>query len=362
MKEIFAAISHFFHKSSLFVYYFIFGVDALHVTSSKFEKDEEGFEGFAKFYTENIAPKALAYEQIRLENLKRLIFRSRIVVLAVIVSWSLFFYFLDNIRTIDKKAANDIFNVIIGLNVFILFWPLNVLRKFGLEIKSSLFSEIFRFFNFSYDPKGSCAIDSYNKFGIIPSYDERISTTEDLVGGNYKDVIFVLEELKLQIETGSGKNRRRVTKFKGVVIMFKFNKSFSGRTIVKKDGGLIGNFGAKKFNGNLKDLEKVHLEDPEFEKMFEVYSSNQIEARYLLTTSFMERLKGLSNFFKAKKIEASFCDNFLFLTFATNLNLFEVKSIFEEINVYEESKKTLYEISLIREIIDVLKLNQKIGL
>ncbi len=168
--------------------------------------------------------------------------------------------------------------------------------------------------------------------------------------------------MKLQVETGSGKNRRRVTKFRGAVITLKFNKKFSGRTIVKKDHGVIGNFGHKKFDGDLKGLEKIHLEDPEFEKMFEVYSTNQIEARYLLTTSFMERLKSLSNFFKAKKVEASFCDNFLFLTFATSLNLFEVKSILEEINIYEESRKTLHEISLVRGVIDALKLNQKIGL
>jgi hypothetical protein len=352
-------ISRFFHNAFLFLYFFFFGVDAAPQETNKFGEDEKDFQGFSKFYEENIAPKVLLFEQIRLENLRRFIFRSRLVAIALIVSWGCFIYMVMNFKNIDSKAGGDMFNIIAGVSFFILLWPINVLRKFGLEIKSNLFAEIFRFFSFAYHPEGSKAIASYESFGIIPNYDEGLSKTEDLVVGTYKNVSFTLEELHLKIETGSGKNRRRVTKFKGAVIMFRFNKNFAGRTIVKKDLGMIGNFGIKKFDGDLKDLEKVSLEDPEFEKMFEVYSNNQIEARYLLTTSFMERLKGLSHFFQAKKIEASFRDNFLFLTFATNLNLFEVKSIFEEINVAEESRETLREIAMIYGVIDALKLNEK---
>ncbi len=93
-------------------------------------------------------------------------------------------------------------------------------------------------------------------------------------------------------------------------ILLDMNKNFSGKTIVKRDTGIIGNWFTKKFRRKLdsyasrsKLLKSVKLEDPIFEKKFEVYSSDQVEARYLLTTSFMERILELSNLFSENKLK-----------------------------------------------------------
>ena len=37
-------------------------------------------------------------------------------------------------------------------------------------------------------------------------------------------------------------------------------------------------------------LEEIELEDPEFMEHFRVYSTDQVEARYILSPSMMERL------------------------------------------------------------------------
>lgn len=86
------------------------------------------------------------------------------------------------------------------------------------------------------------------------------------------------------------------------------NKRFSGKTIVRKDSTPIGNF----LSGLTTKLERVTLEDPIFERQFEVYSNDQVEARYLLTTSFMERLLELSALYD-NKIECCFYDDNLLL-------------------------------------------------
>jgi hypothetical protein len=72
--------------------------------------------------------------------------------------------------------------------------------------------------------------------------------------------------------------------FKGLFFAADFNKNFQGRTLVRagKAGILSGLF------GNI-----VKLEDPRFNKLFHVSSSDQVEARYILTPSLMERLIGL---------------------------------------------------------------------
>ena len=56
-------------------------------------------------------------------------------------------------------------------------------------------------------------------------------------------------------------------------------------------------------------LEKVNLEDTEFNKKFEVYSQDQIEGRCATTPAFMERLLNLKTVFGAKNIKCSFFDN-----------------------------------------------------
>jgi len=37
-------------------------------------------------------------------------------------------------------------------------------------------------------------------------------------------------------------------------------------------------------------MKRVGLVDPVFEKIFEAYGTDQVEARYLLTPTFMQRL------------------------------------------------------------------------
>jgi hypothetical protein len=60
------------------------------------------------------------------------------------------------------------------------------------------------------------------------------------------------------------------------------NKPIKTRTIVLPNRSSL--FGKNRF-------EKIELEDPEFEKIWDTYGEDQIEARYVLTTAFMERLK-----------------------------------------------------------------------
>jgi uncharacterized protein DUF3137 len=79
--------------------------------------------------------------------------------------------------------------------------------------------------------------------------------------------------------------------FKGIFVLSDFNKTFQGTTLLLPEA--IGAPG-EDLQGFRKrgsaPLEPVELEDPEFERLFKVYSSDQVEARYLLSTSFMQRL------------------------------------------------------------------------
>ena len=85
------------------------------------------------------------------------------------------------------------------------------------------------------------------------------------------------------------------TVFHGLVVRMAVHKNFRGLTIIRHDAGVVGNGRAL-----LQGLQRVNLEDPVFEQAFEVAASNQVEARYLLTPSFMERLLELSRSFRRR--------------------------------------------------------------
>ena len=106
----------------------------------------------------------------------------------------------------------------------------------------------------------------------------------------------------------------------------------------------------------------MKLEDPKFAKRFNVYSSDQVEARYLVTSSFMERFQNLNTVFGAKKAKCSFYDDKIMFAISTNKNLFEVGSIWRSLEDPKSINQLFDELYAVYQMIDYFKLDQKIGL
>ena len=92
------------------------------------------------------------------------------------------------------------------------------------------------------------------------------------------------------------------------------------------------------------------------------YSSNQIEGRYLVTTSFMERFKTLHTAFGSNKAKCAFFDDKVMFAISTNKNLFEIGDLFHPLTDMKHINDFMKEISAIYEIIDYFKLAEKTGL
>jgi hypothetical protein len=82
----------------------------------------------------------------------------------------------------------------------------------------------------------------------------------------------------------------------------------------------------------------VHLEYPKFEKVFQVYNDDQVEARYLLSTSFMERLIEVGKIFNSEDIQYRFHDNSLLMTVQIDSNMLELGPITEPQGFFDDSK------------------------
>lgn len=112
----------------------------------------------------------------------------------------------------------------------------------------------------------------------------------------------------------------------------------------------------------MKKMQKVKLEDVSFDKQFSVYTKDQVEARYLLTPTFMERLKHLETSFGTRGIKCSFFDDCIMFAISSKKDLFELGSLYKSLKSKKSVEEFYNEIQSVQNMIDYLKLNEKTGL
>jgi uncharacterized integral membrane protein len=141
--------------------------------------------------------------------------------------------------------------------------------------------------------------------------------------------------------------------FKGLFFVADFNKDFRGQTLL-----LSNNLGAKIQALHQGKGQAVLLEDPKFNKLFVAYSNDQVEARYILSTSLMERLVNFRQ--KAnRKMQISFVDSLIYIAIAYEEDLFEPK-LFTSMLDLAPMKEYFETLQLMLSIVDELNLNQRI--
>lgn len=152
---------------------------------------------------------------------------------------------------------------------------------------------------------------------------------EDRVDGTIGDVRFRFSEVYAEhVKKWLGDDGQQKSKdihvFKGMFYVAEFNKRVSGRTYVFPDRAqrLLGGLGQLLQSGDKTYGELVKLEDPEFEKQFVVYSTNQVEARYVLSSSLMRKLVALQAR-TSKPMRIAFASSHLYIAIETGDDNFE---------------------------------------
>lgn len=247
-------------------------------------------------------------------------------------------------------------------------------RAFRKAYKQTILPAIASYFGeFEYRESGGIASQKLEASSLMPDYVYYYH--EDLFTGRYKDVSIEFCEAKLVNRQRVGNKEQNVTVFRGAIILLDRNTSFAGTTVVKRDAGMIGNWFRDHMNRKLKT---VRLVDPKFEKRFEVYSDDQVEARYILEPAFMERLEDLAHSVGAGGLQAAFYGSSIMIMLPgagrprsgftgwfqglhkrwTNRSpgLFEPGSIFEPVHGTGDVERLVLEFRSILEIVNALKL------
>ncbi len=137
-------------------------------------------------------------------------------------------------------------------------------------------------------------------------------TAEDLICGQIEDITFSYSEVHSEENVS---NSGTYTIFKGIIFKSDFNKKFEGHYILKKDLADTGKLG--KMASKLHQFERIQLESPEFEKLFDLRGTDQVEGRYIFSTAFMERVVQLQKELDTD-IELAFVDEQMYVSIKNN--------------------------------------------
>ena len=308
-------------------------------------------DDFAKRYRKEVAPQMDELEKEREQS-----FRKAIFICLGIIAVSIIVF----VAMVMFKADSKLFKIpfFIFFLSFIIYGIIQnrfehklkekvmpIACKCFPDLKWSLISRE-RFDEASYLYKNSNLIDYFDEISF-----------DDCFYGSFDNVHFDIEECHaVRITRDSEGKESEQTVFEGAIITVDMNKNFKGNTVVRPNS-IFNNVFAPSFK-----LHKTKLEDVEFEKKFDVFTDDEVEARYLLTTAFMERLNKIQVAFKANKVSASFYEEKLYIALHTNKDLFKLGSLRKTICDEKQFFTMFEEILSIVMLIDHFKLNQKIGL
>lgn len=161
-----------------------------------------------------------------------------------------------------------------------------------------------------HDRQGAAAALSSSAFtmgafrdsGLIEAFES--ATVQHVLTGDAEGVPFAIAEVTLL-------DARRYRMFGGVLASFRLARPRPGLTVVTRDGGLLGNLLARAGS----PVDRLTLEDPDFEDVFEVYGDDQVGGRVILTTTMLQRLKALDDLAHARGFACAFRGEHLLIAF-----------------------------------------------
>jgi len=297
---------------------------------------------FERLYRERIEPCFVANEGDRIAAVAA--FKKRAIIGAAIVLALAFGAYLI-------WQAWDIFPIVLfmgGLVAGIVAYQ--PLAKVGKTLKQQYCAAIADAIGADFAMGGfqAPAFDRLRGLNLVPSFAR--SNFEDLFSGTYKSSSFELYEGHLEQRSTDSKGRTRYTTvFRGQLIRMHFPREFLGVTIVRRDAGVFNVFGGGKAQG--QKLERVRLVDSRLEKAFEVWGTDQVEARYLLHPVMMERLLELETKLHGKRLRCAFEDGDC-LVAVEGGNLFEPGDLFKPLVDPARARRIVNEISGVFGVMD----------
>lgn len=303
---------------------------------------------FNHYYEEKVLPILQSVEKTR----KRYFYTFMLIIIALILWLGYTVNHLQE-RINGATEGNGMYGLVGCITILLLCWPMLSYYRRSKESMLPVLANFFGEFSYLYNPE--LPLELMEESMLFRTKGQMRG--EDCFSGTYQDVaVRIMEYHRFKEERRYNEEYQRrenvyVSKDRGLIFYAAMNKQFEGKTLVVKDKGWLN------IITKYQNLQRVGLESPEFEKKFEVYSDNQIEARYILTPVMLEYMEKLQDTFS--KIEFSFFKQHVMIKIETKKNTFECSNFFRSVINKKRIAQNFDELYLLFSIITTLRLNQK---
>lgn len=297
-------------------------------------------ETFPRLYGERIEPILKAREVERLAAIDTFWQRAGLGALATlgVVALAVFL------------AFNFELAIFAGLATAMLAgaWATAPARAVALAAKKQALEAIAGAINCSYalDTFPPDGMEQFTHWQLVPTGDR--ATFQDRFAGAHHGCNFAFFDGHVQKKVRTRRGSRWETLFRGQLICIDFPKRFLGTTVIHRDAGMLNFMQAWG-----SSLQRVGLGESRLEKAFEVFSSDQVEARVLIHPVFMERLLELETRFHGKQLRCAFTAGQLLVAIEGG-DRFELGSMFKSLLDEAKVQAILQDVSEIMKLIDAV--------
>jgi len=305
----------------------------------QFDTRHAEFDGFSDFYNREVFPVLEERDSVRASAVKKGLISAAISTVFFAACAGFIFWYWQNLPAAFFVLA------LAGMSGFAAFgFMTNDIRE---ETKDRIVQAIVGYVGWSFDSVvNSFDMTPFRDLFLLPKKVDR-SSFEDTLSGQAHGTSFHSVEAKLENETRDSEGKTSwKTVFQGQLMTLDFPTTTFGRTIVLRDQGW---FNPKK----QADMKRVGLVDPVFEKIFEAYGTDQVEARVILDPAFMQKMVDLENAVSGKNIRFGFDAGKLYIAVETK-NQYEAGSMFKSLTTPDRTQKILDEVAAVFDIVDTL--------
>lgn len=285
-----------------------------------FTEREPHEAGFAEIFDREIAPRLGEVEEQRLglrkQRMKRIMITAAAVAAMVVMGIILSFALGGNLSGLLLALP------VAGLGYWWTTFPVKRYRESLREVIIGPTVGFFENLEYSRDPGDRFDYKRFTKLGLAGGFGASVSV-EDLFVGRHRGTEFKM------IEAVFERRRKEYTEtlFNGLLFEIAAPIEFSGRVIIGRDTGDVGNALKGFFKRTFGKQERVTFDDAAFEERYAVYSDSPDEAYRLVTPGFCKTMVDLADAYEEDSLSAAFVDNVFLLALPIPGDLFELGSI-----------------------------------
>ena len=256
-------------------------------------------------------------------------------------------------KGVDKILFNKIFELF-GLKGRLVTHSVTVDNK-PLDIKTSKWRQLYHIIRSHYlslkeSPESRQVLEMLGVSELITD-DFNVTQIDNVFEVSIGTSALFVSELDVKNVTGSGKSRHVNNIFKGYFAVYKLNRVCKGKTFVSTEGDLYGFAHRTYWEGLTRgDVKETIFEWNDFENLLHVATNDEVEAREIITTDFMQDLYNWWNP-QANNIRISFVGDYMYLLYPDEQIRFD-----ETISEIDEKQLQEYLITIAEPLLNVLYL------